>query len=622
MPLSESLLGPIAAPQAKNFSSRASQSAGASRPGDDFDSLMQARLAPRGQSFQHQNGLPSARSSSAHLDSTPSASAADAPHPRSTAPSVGKKTSTPDETTPSRGDQPEASNSAPAYWPFSSLTPDAVLTGQPPVVPAANSNPAETPVAPSDQAGLASLAAPVQPPNAGAQNPPVVESLTSETSNLANLQTLEANGSSQPASTAAAGTAQNSPAVSTPSLAASLADNLAATLSPSPQGEAFALATPRLPSPASAAPVSLPDAPPRHFSASAQSVSAEVDGASGAAAPDSPFKADASSGPLAASPAPAPVMPRPMDKSLPASAPNAAGAIKTAESKCDDHVRPLAGSTVDSLADSAVNTFSSSSTSAPLLSEGATPQAISSSLLVANAVAGTGTGVANIPLPMKNPPNANKLAGMDVKDLPVAQAGEATEKNLPTQLIVKPVRAADNGGTDFNSAFSSPGGNSSVMDGSVSLNALDLPSLPEARMRALDRTHDMVALHTMRLVESKSTELSVVIKPSIGTELSLQLRQHDGGVEVQATLLRGDHQFLSEHWADLQDRLEHRGIKLAPLVGDNGVSWDNQSGSRQQSASDEEAAQRASAFAEFAAVGQTGGATARLAVHDGWESWA
>jgi hypothetical protein len=142
-------------------------------------------------------------------------------------------------------------------------------------------------------------------------------------------------------------------------------------------------------------------------------------------------------------------------------------------------------------------------------------------------------------------------------------------------------------------------------------------------MRALDRAHDMMTLHTMRLVESKSDMLSVIIKPAVGTELSLELRQHAGGVEVRATLTRGDHEFLSQHWPDLQQRLELRGIKLAPLGGEANLSADDQRQFQQPQTSQEDAAQQASAFAEFAAAGAVGGATARLAaIHEGWESWA
>lgn len=247
---------------------------------------------------------------------------------------------------------------------------------------------------------------------------------------------------------------------------------------------------------------------------------------------------------------------------------------------------------------------------------------LSPAMAAERAADNAGTGVATIDLPMKNSQKTNKVAGPDVKVLPVGEADGAREKNLPPILLVQPVRAADNRGTDLNFAFSNGSSNPPVAENTQILNVVDLPSLADARMRALERTHDMMALHTMRLVESKLDVLSVVIKPAVGTELSLELRQRDGGVEAHATLTRGDHQFLSQHWPELQQRLELRGIKLAPLGGEANFPANDNGNFSQHQASREEAAQQASAFAEFASVGSAGGATARLAVHEGWESWA
>ena len=137
-----------------------------------------------------------------------------------------------------------------------------------------------------------------------------------------------------------------------------------------------------------------------------------------------------------------------------------------------------------------------------------------------------------------------------MKLLPVEGSGGAAEQILPAQWVVTGARSADTG-TDVNLGFSS-GDHTSTEDTAPTLNSLDLPSLADARMRALDRTQDMMALHSMRLVESKMDALSVIIKPAIGTELSLDLRQQADGVEAHATLLRGDHQFLSEQWPSQQ----------------------------------------------------------------------
>jgi hypothetical protein len=240
---------------------------------------------------------------------------------------------------------------------------------------------------------------------------------------------------------------------------------------------------------------------------------------------------------------------------------------------------------------------------------------------IEHAAANAGTGVATMTSPMKNTKNTNKVAGPDVKVLPIGGNGTGREKNLPSPLLVAPVRT-DNGGADLNFSFSSGNGQAAVVENAPVLNVLDLPSLADARMRAVERTHDMMALHAMRLVESKSDTLSVVLKPAVGTELSLELRQRNGGVEAQATLTRGDHRFLSQHWPELQQRMELRGIKLAPLGGGDSLSANDNSHFQQPQTSQEEAAQQASAFAEFAFV-RSGGASARLAVvHDGWESWA
>jgi hypothetical protein len=232
-----------------------------------------------------------------------------------------------------------------------------------------------------------------------------------------------------------------------------------------------------------------------------------------------------------------------------------------------------------------------------------------------------GTGVALMDSSMKNPQNANKVAGPDVKVLPVGEGGAAVQQNLPTQLLVPTVRAAENQGGSYNLSLAT--GDAPAADTASVLKAADLPLLTDMRMRAMDRMHDMVSLHAMRLMESKSDTLSVMIKPTVGTELSLELRQRGEGVEAQATLVRGDHELLSQHWTELQQRLEQRGIKLGPLGGEGEETAADHGQFQHSEFAQEDEAQQASAFAEFAAAGPAGGATARLAaLHDGWESWA
>ena len=110
-----------------------------------------------------------------------------------------------------------------------------------------------------------------------------------------------------------------------------------------------------------------------------------------------------------------------------------------------------------------------------------------------------------------------------------------------------------------------------------------------------------------------------------GTRLSLELRQGANGVEAQAVLHRGDFQYLNQHWSELQQRLEPRGVHLATLQS----STDSAAGDRSfqqsggQSSKDEPAR---TAFAEFAFGGSMTESPstrkARTKTHRGWESWA
>jgi hypothetical protein len=221
---------------------------------------------------------------------------------------------------------------------------------------------------------------------------------------------------------------------------------------------------------------------------------------------------------------------------------------------------------------------------------------------------------------MNKADKTNKVAGLDVQILPGAGQESPRESVLMPRLAVAAVRATENRSQDFTPAFS--GGETALplptTAAASAFNTIELPSLTDARLKSMERTHDMVSLHAMRLVESKSDVLSVVIKPAVGTELTLELRQREGGVEAHAVLSRGDFQFLNQHWPELQQRLEQRGIKLAALGGETNFSQDNQQ--QQRSARDEAAMESAAAFAEFASLG---GATARRAMSlNGWESWA
>jgi hypothetical protein len=158
-------------------------------------------------------------------------------------------------------------------------------------------------------------------------------------------------------------------------------------------------------------------------------------------------------------------------------------------------------------------------------------------------------------------------------------------------------------------------------------DSIPVSSLVDLRTRALERTHDMIAMQTVRLVDAKLDSLQVVIKPGAGLQLSLELRQHGGVIDAQAVLQRGDFGPLNQHWPELQQRLEQRGIQLAPLA--NGVNAAANFGGGFQSSQHEFTPPdplEASAFAEFALAGPAAQssipARATAVIHPGWQTWA
>jgi hypothetical protein len=132
----------------------------------------------------------------------------------------------------------------------------------------------------------------------------------------------------------------------------------------------------------------------------------------------------------------------------------------------------------------------------------------------------------------------------------------------------------------------------------------------------------LVAVHALRLGDTETnSSLQVVIKPGAGTQMSLELRQRGDAVEAQATLQQGNFRHLSEHWPDLQQRLEQRGIRLAPLTNDGALA--NNSGSE---TSKQKQNQSGETMAEIAFAAPVSGTFARPAARvkspAGWETWA
>ena len=238
-----------------------------------------------------------------------------------------------------------------------------------------------------------------------------------------------------------------------------------------------------------------------------------------------------------------------------------------------------------------------------------------------------GTVAAKQDVPMKKADNTIKVAGQGEKVLPGGSVSSAHQSNLTVRAISAASATSRAKTAESNIVpLSSLAAQEASSAGSTVAN-VSVPNLEELRARAVDRTHDMVALQSVRLVDSQTDSLSVVIKPGAGVQLSLQLKQGSDGIEAQAVLQQGDFQDLNQRWPELQQRLEQRGIKLAPLTSDeSAMSFTGQNSSRQNQQPAEEKALYASAFAEFSMAGFMSTPTAEPAIaalaRGGWQSWA
>ncbi len=236
----------------------------------------------------------------------------------------------------------------------------------------------------------------------------------------------------------------------------------------------------------------------------------------------------------------------------------------------------------------------------------------------------TGTSAAQQAATMNKAEHEAKVAGTPEPSL----AGVTVMSALPSAAHAKPAaRAAarvESSEASTLANFSSAARTPTTAETS-STNLISASSQTELRTRALDRTHDILALQGLRLKETNAGSLSVVIKPGAGVQLALQLKQTADGIEAQAILQQGDFKQLNQHWADLQQRLVERGIKLAPL-GQEGAAMNSGSENFQRPSqqSAEQYSLSAGAFAEFASAGA---ATARpvpagATASRGWEGWA
>jgi hypothetical protein len=203
-----------------------------------------------------------------------------------------------------------------------------------------------------------------------------------------------------------------------------------------------------------------------------------------------------------------------------------------------------------------------------------------------------------------------KTADLTGNILPGSVAVALHGNTLPTEAVQTASSAAE-------STF--------ISNGTLAVNAsaTDRPevlSLSDNQLQAMERTHDLVAAHAMRLDNVDTSTLTVVIKPGAGTQLSLELRQHGDGIEAQAALQQGDYHHLNQNWPELQQRLEQRGIRLAPLV-DDGTATNGGGQQFQQPSNQPGEVLSGLGFGKTQTV-TLAQPTVRAKAGTGWETWA
>ncbi len=237
-----------------------------------------------------------------------------------------------------------------------------------------------------------------------------------------------------------------------------------------------------------------------------------------------------------------------------------------------------------------------------------------------------GISAAKMDIAMKNADKMKETAGRTEQELP-APATFAARELLPRPPgSARAVSPRNESPVDATAIALHPDARPVEFVATNSTGAALVTPAVDLRVRSLERTHDLVTMHAMQLRDSGSDQLRVVIKPGAGAQLSLELRTHEGGIEVQAQLQRGDPEYFQQHWPELQQRLEARGVRLAPLnTGTHFSSGDHHS-HQQHSQSAEAEAFAAGAFAEFALAGSMtespNRSSARIRPHRGWQSWA
>jgi hypothetical protein len=234
-----------------------------------------------------------------------------------------------------------------------------------------------------------------------------------------------------------------------------------------------------------------------------------------------------------------------------------------------------------------------------------------------------GTPVAQQDAPMNKTENTDKTISPAGKILPGAVVSVERENNLPPRenfsapALLRAVQMA------ATVTANSPGSADVAPLSAAPASSIASAATVDFRSRMLERAQDMIVLQATRLSDSGNDSLQVVVKPDTGTQLSLELRQRGDGVEAQAILQRGDFDHLNQQWPALQQQLEQRGIRLAPLVNDGSFTNSDENNFRhKQNQSAEPDSFPAGMLAEVGPAGSSAQTAARTAAHRGWETWA
>ena len=205
---------------------------------------------------------------------------------------------------------------------------------------------------------------------------------------------------------------------------------------------------------------------------------------------------------------------------------------------------------------------------------------------------------------------SDKTAGPAGKLLP----GEASVVAHKNDLPIGAIQTTSTTVTNTNSSNTLSATTTTALDKVESFSSGDF------HLQALERTHDLVAVHAMRLENEDSHALTVVLKPGAGTQLSLELRQNGDGIQAQAALQHGDYQHLNQNWSDLQQRLEQRGIRLAPLVDQGSFGNSQNENSKHQPNQPAEVMARPGFGSNRTLTKPSPAGRAKAA--SGWETWA